>query len=166
MLFSILIVLGAATRLGSAPARWPRFAIAELHRTALFAVALLALHVLTAILDPYVTIGWAATVLPPASPYRPIALSFGALAVDLAGAVLVTRPRPSPSRAPLLAHSALARLPGLARGLHPLTDRRKRPVFGGWPWWSALRVRWWQRPSVSASWPPASAGGGHSTPPE
>jgi sulfoxide reductase heme-binding subunit YedZ len=91
VLFSIVIVLGAATRLGSAPARWPRFAVAELHRTfSLFAVALLVLHVVTAILDPYVAIGWAATVLPLASPYRPIALSFGALAVDLAGAVLVT----------------------------------------------------------------------------
>jgi methionine sulfoxide reductase heme-binding subunit len=91
MLFSIVIVLGTATRLGSAPSRWPRFAIAELHRTfSLFAVALLVLHVVTAILDPYVKIGWAATVLPLASPYRPVALGFGALAVDLAGAVLVT----------------------------------------------------------------------------
>jgi sulfoxide reductase heme-binding subunit YedZ len=91
VLCSIVIALGTATRLDSAPARWPRFAIAELHRTfSLFAVALLALHVATAILDPYVAIGWAATVLPLASPYRPIALSFGALAVDLAGAVLVT----------------------------------------------------------------------------
>jgi predicted ferric reductase len=91
VLFSIVIVLGTATRLGSAPSRWPRFAIEELHRTfSLFAVALLVLHVVTAILDPYVTIGWAATLLPLASPYRPIAMSFGALAVDLAGAVLVT----------------------------------------------------------------------------
>lgn len=91
MLFSIVIVLGAATRLGSAPSRWPRFATAELHRTcSLFAVALLVLHVVTAILDPYVTIGWAATVLPLASPYRSVALGLGALAADLAAAVLVT----------------------------------------------------------------------------
>jgi methionine sulfoxide reductase heme-binding subunit len=91
VLFSSVIVLGTATRLGSAPSRWPRFAIAELHRTfSLFAVALLVLHVVTAILDPYVMIGWAATVLPLASPYRPVELGFGALAVDLAGAVLVT----------------------------------------------------------------------------
>ena len=65
--------------------------MAELHRTlALFAVALLALHVMTAILDPFVTIGWAATVLPFASPYRTMAISLGSLAVDLGGAVLVT----------------------------------------------------------------------------
>lgn len=90
-LFSAVVVLGVATRTGSAPARWPRFAVAELHRTlSLFAISLLVLHVVTAILDPFVTIGWAATVLPFASPYQTLAISLGALAVDLAGAVLVT----------------------------------------------------------------------------
>jgi sulfoxide reductase heme-binding subunit YedZ len=65
--------------------------VAELHRTlSLFGVALLALHVVTAILDPYVTIGWLATVLPFASPYRTLAIGLGTLAVDLAGAVLIT----------------------------------------------------------------------------
>jgi predicted ferric reductase len=91
VLFSIVVVLGVATRTGSGPARWPRFAIAELHRTlSLFAVALLVLHVVTAILDPFVTIGWAATLLPFASPYRTLAIGLGTLAVDLGGAVLVT----------------------------------------------------------------------------
>src|SRR5215467_3677942 len=91
VLFSIVVVLGVATRTGSAPGRWPRFAVAELHRTlSLFAVALLGLHVATAILDPYVTIGWAATLLPLASPYRTLAIGLGALAVDLGGAVLIT----------------------------------------------------------------------------
>src|SRR6516162_2197747 len=42
VLFSVVVVLGVATRTGSAPRRWPRFAVAELHRTlSLFAVALL-----------------------------------------------------------------------------------------------------------------------------
>jgi sulfoxide reductase heme-binding subunit YedZ len=90
-LFSVVIALGVATRLGSAPRWLARFAVAELHRTlSLFAVALLALHVVTAILDPYVTIGWAATLLPFASPYRTLAVGAGTLAVDLAGAVLLT----------------------------------------------------------------------------
>ena len=31
VLFSLVMVLGAATRMGSAPRRWPRFAVAELH---------------------------------------------------------------------------------------------------------------------------------------
>jgi sulfoxide reductase heme-binding subunit YedZ len=97
VLFTAVVVLGVATRLGSAPARWPAFATAELHRTlSLFAVALLTLHVVTAILDPFVRIGWAATVLPFSSPYRTLAIGLGTLAVDLGGAVLVTsllRPR-------------------------------------------------------------------------
>jgi methionine sulfoxide reductase heme-binding subunit len=91
VLFSLVVVLGVAARLGSAPRRWPRFAVTEVHRAlALFAVAFLGLHVVTAILDPYVTIGWAATVLPFTSPYRTLAIGLGTLAVDLAGAVLLT----------------------------------------------------------------------------
>ena len=90
-LFSLVVVLGVATRTGSAPAHWPRFAVAELHRTlSLFAVALLGLHVATAILDPFVSIGWAATVLPFVSPYRTLAIGLGTLAIDLGAAVLLT----------------------------------------------------------------------------
>jgi methionine sulfoxide reductase heme-binding subunit len=89
--FSAVVVLGVAARLGSAPRRWPRFALAELHRTlALFCVAFLGLHIVTAILDPFVTIGWAATVLPFTSGYRTLAIGLGTLAVDLGGAVLLT----------------------------------------------------------------------------
>jgi sulfoxide reductase heme-binding subunit YedZ len=88
---SIVLVLGVAARLGSAPQRWPRFAIPELHRTlALFSVAFLVLHVVTAILDPFVTIGWAATLIPFASGYRTLAIGLGTLAVDLGGAVVLT----------------------------------------------------------------------------
>ena len=91
VLFSAVMVLGTATRLGWAPRRWPRFVTAELHRTlSLFAVALLVLHVVTAIADPYVSIGWTATVLPFLSPYRTAAIGLGTLAVDLGAAVLLT----------------------------------------------------------------------------
>lgn len=89
--FSAVVVLGVAARLGSAPRRWPRFVFSELHRTlALFSVAFLALHVMTAILDPFVSIGWAAIVLPFASGYRTLAIGLGTLAVDFGGAVLIT----------------------------------------------------------------------------
>jgi methionine sulfoxide reductase heme-binding subunit len=89
--FSCVLVLGVAARLGSSPARWPHFVIGELHRTlALFCVAFLGLHVVTAILDPFVTIGWAATVVPFTSTYRALAIGLGTLAVDLGGAVLLT----------------------------------------------------------------------------
>ena len=86
-----VLVLGIAARTGAAPGRLPRFVPAELHRNmALFSVAFLVLHVVTALLDPFVTIGWAATVLPFLSGYRPLAIGLGALAVDLGGAVLLT----------------------------------------------------------------------------
>ena len=91
VLFTAVVALGTATRLGWAPPRWPRFVTAELHRgLALFTVALLGLHVVTAIADPYVSIGWAATAIPFASPYRTAAIGLGTLAVDLGGAVLLT----------------------------------------------------------------------------
>jgi len=89
--FSAVQVLGVAARLGTGPRRRPRFVTGELHRAlALFSVAFLCLHVVTAIADPYVTIGWAATVLPLTSAYRTAAIGLGALAADLGGAVLIT----------------------------------------------------------------------------
>jgi predicted ferric reductase len=91
VLFSVVMVLGVATRTGATTRRWPRFAVAELHRTlSLFAVALLGLHVATAILDPFVSIGWVAAVLPFTSHYETLAIGAGTVAVDLAGAVLIT----------------------------------------------------------------------------
>ena len=138
--FTATVVLGAAARLGSAPKRWSRLALGELHRTlALFSVSFLGLHVATAISDPYVTIGWAATVLPLASPYRTVAIGLGALAVDLGGAVLIT----SLARQRLgyrgsVAHGALAGVPGLAGRVRALdhgfySDQRI--------WWVALVLR-------------------------
>ena len=89
--FSAAVVLGVMARLGPAPKRWSRLALGELHRTlALFSVSFLGLHVATAISDPYVTIGWAATVLPFWSPYRTAVIGLGAVAIDLGGAILVT----------------------------------------------------------------------------
>ncbi len=91
VLFSAVMVLGVATRTRATTRRWPRFAVAELHRSlSLFAVALLGLHVATALLDPYVSIGWIAAVLPFTSHYETLALGAGTLAVDLGGAVLIT----------------------------------------------------------------------------
>jgi methionine sulfoxide reductase heme-binding subunit len=134
-LFSAVVVLGVAARTGSAPGRWPRFAVAEMHRTlSLFAVALMVLHVVTAILDPFVTIGWAATVLPFTSPYRTLAIGLGTLAVDLAGAVLVTSlaRRRLGQRAWRAVHW-LAYLAWPAAFLHSLTAGNDLGV-----WWVAL----------------------------
>ncbi len=48
------------------------------------------IHVLTAIADPYVTIGLAASVIPFASPYKPLWIGLGAVALDVMIALIVT----------------------------------------------------------------------------
>lgn len=91
VLFSVVVVLGVAARMGSTPKDWPRFVFVELHRTlALFCIALLALHVVTAILDPFVTIGWASIAFPFLSGYRTLQIGLGTLAVDIGAAVVIT----------------------------------------------------------------------------
>jgi methionine sulfoxide reductase heme-binding subunit len=69
----------------------PRFGTVHLHRyLSLLAVGFLAVHVLTAIADSYVSIRVAAVVLPFVSAYKPLWLGLGAVAVDLMAAVIVT----------------------------------------------------------------------------
>src|ERR1035438_7103945 len=139
VLFSAVIVLGVASRMGAGPRRWPRFVFVELHRTlALFLIAFLALHVLTAILDPFVSIGWAATVLPFTSGYRTLAIGLGTLAVDFGGAVLIT----SVARARLgfrawRAVHWLAYLAWPAAFAHSLTAGNDLGI-----WWVAV-IEWW-----------------------
>ena len=62
-----------------------------LHRSlSLLAVLFIAVHVATAILDPYVSIGLAAVVIPFVSAYEPFWLGLGAVALDLIAALIVT----------------------------------------------------------------------------
>ncbi len=69
----------------------PRFAVTGLHRNlSLLAVAFVAVHVITAVLDPYVTIGLAAIVIPFSSPYKPLWLGAGAISLDLVVALILT----------------------------------------------------------------------------
>jgi methionine sulfoxide reductase heme-binding subunit len=91
MLLSLVVVLGVTiARRGKVPGL-PRFAGVGLHRNAaLFAVVLLVIHIVTAIADPYVTIGWLSAIVPFTSGYEPFWLGLGALAIDLTLAVVVT----------------------------------------------------------------------------
>ncbi len=69
----------------------PRFAVTGLHRNlSLLAVVFVVLHVVTAVLDPYVTIGLVATVIPFTSPYKPLWLGLGAISADLVLALILT----------------------------------------------------------------------------
>ncbi len=88
---TVNLVLGILIQGGWHPERWPRFAVQGLHRNfALLAVVLLAIHVVTIELDPYVPVGWWAVLIPFVSPYRPIWLGLGTLSLDLLAAVVVT----------------------------------------------------------------------------
>ena len=71
--------------------RWPRFVVDGLHRTvSLLAVAMVAVHVVTTVLDTFAPIGLLDAVVPFASPYRPLWLGLGAISFDLLIAVTLT----------------------------------------------------------------------------
>jgi methionine sulfoxide reductase heme-binding subunit len=91
VLLTAVVVLGmTVNRQGRLPGL-PRFAVTGLHRNiSLLSVVFLAIHVVSAIADPYVTIGLAATVIPFASPYKPLWLGLGALSLDLIAALILT----------------------------------------------------------------------------
>ncbi len=91
VLLTAVVILGMlVNRQGRLPGL-PRFAVTGLHRNiSLLSVIFLAIHVLTAIADPYVTIGLAATVIPFTSPYEPFWLGLGALSLDLMAALILT----------------------------------------------------------------------------
>jgi methionine sulfoxide reductase heme-binding subunit len=91
LLLTVVMVLGAlVTRQGRLPGL-PKFAVTGLHRNlSLLAVAFVALHVLTAVVDGYVNIPLTATVVPLVSPYERVWLGLGAVSLDLMLAVLVT----------------------------------------------------------------------------
>jgi len=72
-------------------ARLPRFVVLGLHRNvSLLAVAFVAVHVLTAVADSFVSISLAAAIIPFASAYEPLWMGLGAVSLDLMVAVIVT----------------------------------------------------------------------------
>jgi methionine sulfoxide reductase heme-binding subunit len=91
VLLTAVVVLGIlVNRRGRLPGL-PRFAGTSLHRSmSLLAVVFIAVHVGTAIADPYVSIRLAAAVLPFVSSYQPFWLGLGAIALDLMLALIVT----------------------------------------------------------------------------
>ncbi len=91
LLVSTVAVLGLLAAARAQNTWWPRFLTIELHRSlALLSVVFLAVHILTAVLDPFTELGLAAAIVPLASSYRPIAVAFGVVSVDLVAALIVT----------------------------------------------------------------------------
>jgi predicted ferric reductase len=91
LLLTLAVALGVVdVRRWSSP-RWPRFALDTLHRNvSLLAMAFLAVHVLTAILDSFAPISIVDSVIPFAGSYRPFWLGLGALSLDMLLAVTIS----------------------------------------------------------------------------
>ena len=94
ILLTATLVLGIASGGRSAPRRVGRFEIGLVHRNlSLLTLVFLAVHVVTAVLDPFVHLGWAVAVVPFGASYRPLWLGLGTAALDLLLAVLGTSAR-------------------------------------------------------------------------
>jgi len=91
LLLTAVFVLGVTVnRQGRLPGL-PRFVVTDLHRNlSLLAVAFLALHVFTAVLDTYVHIPLLSSVIPFASGYERLWLGLGAISLDLMLAAIIT----------------------------------------------------------------------------
>jgi sulfoxide reductase heme-binding subunit YedZ len=62
-----------------------------LHRNlSLTAVVFLLIHIVTAVIDPFTSLGWVAAVIPFGSSYRTFWLGLGTLAAELMAAIVVT----------------------------------------------------------------------------
>jgi sulfoxide reductase heme-binding subunit YedZ len=91
LLLTAVVLLGVlVNRQGRLPGL-PRFVVTGLHRNlSLLGVAFVAIHVITAVLDPYVTIGIVSIVIPFASAYKPLWLGLGAISLDVVLALILT----------------------------------------------------------------------------
>jgi sulfoxide reductase heme-binding subunit YedZ len=91
LLLTASVVLGVLQVVRWSPPRSPRFMVGALHRAiSLLVVALLAVHVLAAVLDPFAPIRLLDAVVPFAGSYRPLWLGLGAVGFDLVVALTVT----------------------------------------------------------------------------
>src|SRR2546422_3194378 len=91
VLLSAVVVLGVLSTLRFESASWPRFLTSALHRNvALTAIVFLALHIVTAVVDPFTHLGWLAAVVPFSSYYRTLWLGLGTIAFELLVAISVT----------------------------------------------------------------------------
>lgn len=91
LLFTFVVCLGSlvANRIGGTIVG--RFELNEFHRSlSMVAVVFLVIHVLTTVLDSYVSTGWLAAIVPFASRYRTVPVAVGAVAFDLIAAVWIS----------------------------------------------------------------------------
>ena len=91
MLLSCVVVLGILSAQRVQGGAWPRFLTTALHRNlALMTLVFLALHIVTAVVDPYTNLGWAAALVPFSSYYRTFWLGLGVISFELLLAIVLT----------------------------------------------------------------------------
>ncbi len=91
ILLTLTMVLGLTHAVRFTRPGLPRFVLSGLHKNvSLLAVAVLAVHITTAVLDSYAPVHLADVLIPFISAYRPFWLGLGAIAVDLLIALIVT----------------------------------------------------------------------------
>jgi sulfoxide reductase heme-binding subunit YedZ len=91
LLFTSVVCLGVLTVVRWQSPSWPRFLSVGLHRNlALLSVVFLALHIVSAVIDPYTSLGFIAAAIPFASTYRPLWVGLGVIAFDLLLALVVS----------------------------------------------------------------------------
>jgi sulfoxide reductase heme-binding subunit YedZ len=91
VLLSAVVVLGILSVLRVQSTGWPRFLTVGLHRNlSLMTLVFLALHIFTAIVDPFTHLGWLSAVVPFSSYYRTFWLGLGTIAFELLLAIVVT----------------------------------------------------------------------------
>jgi sulfoxide reductase heme-binding subunit YedZ len=91
LLLTAVIVLGIATVKRWRPGRLPRFVTPSLHRRiSLLAVVFLAVHVATAVADPYALVGVAAIFVPFVAAKSALWVGLGALSLDLIAVLIVS----------------------------------------------------------------------------
>lgn len=91
MLLTAAVVLGMGTTVRWKSPVWPRFISVPLHQNvSLLIVCFLAVHVATALLDPFAKLGWRDALVPFSSWYRPYWLGLGVVAAELWAALVAT----------------------------------------------------------------------------
>jgi sulfoxide reductase heme-binding subunit YedZ len=91
LLLTTVVVLGILNAVRWSPGPQPRFVLQMIHRNvSLLAVAFIAVHIVTAVVDSFAPIRWIDVVVPFMSSYRPVWLGLGTVAFDLVIAVVVT----------------------------------------------------------------------------
>lgn len=91
LMFTAATCLGLVTVVRFQAAGWPRFFNYEMHRrVSLLSIVFLAVHILTAVFDPFTSLGVAAALVPLASTYRPVPVALGVIALYLFIALTVS----------------------------------------------------------------------------